>query len=153
MKIVHELPLNASVASLPKNAKVGDVRIDNSGPSTKVYKLVKFAKGTANLSGVAGDFACYLKSGIDTVPTVTLDVSDTNAVPAGVLVGTVTDGQYCWIQVGGLAVVNTLSSGSDGNACKAGGDKAVAVASAVTDAIAGQIIDASGKKILLACSL
>jgi predicted RecA/RadA family phage recombinase len=83
---------------------VGTFRTASDGTE---YRFIRFSDGTANLAATAGQLLYYT-----TVTTfdgvVTNDVSDTNVNRvAGVALAGMTDGQLGWIQVSGIATVNT----------------------------------------------
>jgi len=73
------------------------------------YRWVLFDAGTAGNSGAAGDLVVYLdKDPGSNSWEATLDFSDSAAsLPAGVLLTTVADGEYCWVQVTGYLTVNS----------------------------------------------
>jgi len=120
----------------------------------KTYKYVLYSEGTAALTGASGDFVSYHgDDGYDDVE-VTPDVSDGNGVGAGVLLATVSNGEYCWIQTEGAATLSTaLTAGADGNALTVvgAGDRTLDVSAAVTDHVCAVAVDASAKKVLLTC--
>lgn len=122
----------------------------------KVYKFVKFNNGSGDVAAVAGNMAYYLaETGAETF-TVTSDLSDSAYIGAGMFMSVPADGEYCWIQVSGPATLNTaLTAGADGNALTPVGstDGALDVSAAVTDAICAYAVDASEKKVILACPL
>lgn len=80
----------------------GDVYEVNSSTGIKRYKYVKYDNGTGNLSLSANDVVYYLNTGAWDGYTVTKDLSDTTAnMVAGVALGSISDGQYGWVQVAG----------------------------------------------------
>jgi hypothetical protein len=89
----------------------------------KTYRYVKFDNGTANLASAAAGVA-YWKSLVPTTSTytVTSDQSDASSVGsynavAGIFGGIVTDGYYCFIQVGGVATAKTTTATASGDHC------------------------------------
>jgi len=77
----------------------------------KVYRLVKFDNVTGNVASAAGG-AAHWKTRASFI--VTSDQTDAEAGVAGVaggFLGVVTDGNYCFVQIGGVQSVTT-----DGNA-------------------------------------
>lgn len=129
---------------------IGDRYVDNTG---KVYKFVQYDTGAGPVAAVAGNVAYYYgTTGSSTV--VTSDLSESVNVTAGVLMSAPADGEYCWIQTGGVATLTTaLTAGADGNALTAVGatDGTLDVSALVTDHIAAIALDASAKIVLLTC--
>lgn len=123
----------------------------------KQYKYVKFDNGAGNVASVAGNFAYYLAvSGVSAgeITTVTMDLSDSAGVGAGVFQAVIADGGYGWIQTKGPATLTTaLTAGADGNAMTAVGstDGTIDVSALVTDFICAVAIDASAKIVMLTC--
>lgn len=123
----------------------------------KRYKFVKFDNGAGNVAAVAGNFAYVLAvSGASAgeITTVTMDLSDSANVGAGVFTSVPADGEYCWIQTWGPATLTTaLTAGADGNALTAVGatDGTIDVSAAVTDHICAIAIDASAKLVFVTC--
>lgn len=78
---------------------------------SKCYRLVKFDNGAGNVASVAGNAAHWMDR---SAFKVTMDKSSgemaSNGIAGGFL-GVVTDGNYCFIQIGGLQTLKT-----DGNA-------------------------------------
>lgn len=117
----------------------------------KVYKYVKFNNGVGNVAAVAGNVAyLYAVSGASAGQTteVTMDLTDTQGIGAGVFQSVPADGEYCWLQIKGVATLTTaLTAGSDGNALTPVGstDGTLDVSAAVTDAICAYAIDADAK--------
>lgn len=134
--------------------KLGAVGQTSDG---KRYKYVKYDNGVANLAAVVGNFVYYLAvSGASAgeITTVTMDLSDSANVGAGVLQAILTDGYYGWIQTWGPATLTTaLTAGADGNAMTAAGatDGTIDVSAAVTDFICAVAVDASAKIVFLTC--
>jgi hypothetical protein len=133
---------------------VGTVYTAQAG---KKYKLVKFNNGAGNVAAVAGNFAYYYAvSGASAgeITEVTMDVTDSGGVGAGVFQSVPADGEYCWLQITGPATLTTaLTAGADGNALTAIGttDGTLDVSAAVTDFICAVAIDASAKIVMLCC--
>ena len=133
---------------------VGTVYRDYNG---KQYKYVEFNNGAGNVASVAGNVCYYYgvsgaSAGDTTV--VTMDVTDSIGVGAGVFQAVIADGGYGWIQTKGPATLTTaLTAGADGNALTAVGttDGTLDVSAAVTDAISAVAIDASAKIVMLTC--
>jgi len=138
--------------------KLGTVgRVDGSG---YLYKYVKFNNGAGNVAAVVGNFAYYYAvSGTSAgeYTEVTMDLTDTAGIGAGVFQSIIADGGYGWVQITGYAVLTTaLTAGADGNALTpvgAGADGTLDVSALVTDHICAIAIDASEKKVFLTCPL
>lgn len=129
--------------------QVGDHYFASGG---KIYKFVKFNNGAGNVAAVAGNVCYYYAvSGTSAGQTteVTMDVTDSGGIGAGVFQSVPADGEYCWIQIKGVATLTTaLSAGADGNALTAVGalaDGTLDVSGAVTDAVVAYAIDADAK--------
>lgn len=134
---------------------VGQVYTNYNG---KKYKLYKFNNGAGNVAAVAGNFAYILAvSGASAGETteVTMDLSDSAGVGAGVFQAVIADGSYGWFQVTGPATLTTaLTAGADGNALTPVGstDGTLDVSALVTDDICAIALDASAKIVMLRCA-
>ena len=123
----------------------------------KQYKYVKFNNGVGNVASVAGNVAYYYAvSGASAGETteVTMDVTDSGGVGAGVFQAVIADGGYGWLQTRGVATLTTaLTAGADGNALTAIGttDGTLDVSAAVTDFVCAVAIDATAKIVMLMC--
>jgi hypothetical protein len=123
----------------------------------KKYKYVLFNNGVGNVAAVAGNMAyVYAVSGASAgqITTVTMDLTDTQGIGAGMFMSVPADGEYCWIQISGPATLTTaLTAGADGNALTAVGstDGTLDVSALVTDFICAVAIDASAKIVFLTC--
>jgi hypothetical protein len=150
MAILLGADIDATYATLEdgKTPKLGDVFEGSGG---KWYKFVLFDNGAGNVAAVAGNVAYILAvSGASAgqTTTVTSDLSDSAGLGAGVFQSVPADGEYCWIQIKGVATLTTaLTAGADGNALTAVGatDGTLDVSALVTDAICAYAIDASAK--------
>lgn len=126
---------------------------ENNG---KTYRYYKFNNGQA-VAAVAGNFAYFhAASGASAgeVIEVTMDLSDSAGVGAGVFQAVLTDGYYGWFQTEGNCTLTTaLTAGADGNALTAVGatDGTVDVSALVTDHICAIAVDASAKIVMLTC--
>jgi len=132
-------------------------RVDGSGA---LYKYVKFNNGAGDVASVAGNFCYYYAvSGASAgqYTEVTMDLTDSSGIGAGVFQAVIADGGYGWIQVTGVATLNiALEAGADGNALTAVGattDGKIDVSALVTDYICAVAIDASAKIVMLTCPL
>jgi len=120
----------------------------------KIYKFVKFNNGAGNVAAVVGNVCYYYAvSGASAGQTteVTMDLTDSGGIGAGVFQSVPADGEYCWIQIKGPATITTaLTAGADGNALTAvgaGADGTLDVSAAVTDAVVAYAIDATAQLI------
>ena len=134
--------INATYAALDegKTPKVGDVY---DGADGKSYKFVEFTQGA--VAAVSGNVTGYVS---ESTTAVTADVSTTDRVGAGVLMSAPADGEYCWIQIKGVATLTTaLTAGVDGNALTlvGAGDSTLDVSGLVTDHVCAVAVDASAK--------
>lgn len=130
---------------------IGAVVVNAStGYSLKRYKYVQYNAGAGTIAAVAGRVAGYyapagVSAGSDTV--VTMDISDTALLGAGVLAAVIPSGGYGWVQLTGKATLTVaLASGADGNALAflgAADTGTLTVAAAVTNAVVAFAIDAS----------
>ena len=133
---------------------IGVIRFEGA----KVYKWVSYNKGTDSVTAVIGNAVYYHGDNavvIDSAADVTMDLTDSDGLCAGILQSIIADGEFGWIQIKGVAVMNiAFKAGADGNAMTAVGaatDGELDVAALVTDAYAGYAIDVSAKIILLDC--
>lgn len=121
------------------------------------YKYVQFNNGAGNVASVAGNFAYYYAvSGASAgqVDIVTMDITDSGGIGAGVFQAVIEDGGYGWVQISGVATLTTaLTAGADGNALTAVGatDGTLDVSALVTDFICAVAVDASAKIVMLCC--
>jgi len=123
----------------------------------KLYKYVQYEAATAAVAGVAGEVAYYatVAVGDATATIVTSDLSDSNAVGAGVLQAALTDGTFGWVQVAGVATLTiALTAGVDGDALTptGAGDGTLDVnsATAANTDVCARAVDASANIILCA---
>lgn len=128
---------------------IGAIRFEGA----KIYKWVKYDTGTGAVAAVAGNVCYYAgdDSYTATLSEVTSDLSDSAGIGAGVLQSAPLDGEFCWIQIKGVATITpALTAGADGNALTAVGatDGTLDVAALVTDHICAIALDASAKIIL-----
>ena len=131
---------------------VGQKGMDAAG---NTFKYVQYDTGAGSVAAVSGQVAYYYApSGASTgaVNVVTSDLSDSNEVGAGVLQSAPTDGQYCWVQIGGTATLTiALTAGADGDPLTptGAGDGTLDVTAAATSPVCAFAIDASAK--IIAC--
>jgi hypothetical protein len=131
---------------------VGQKGMDSAG---NTFKYVQYDTGAGSVAAVSGQVAYYYApsgTSAGAVNVVTSDLSDSANLGAGVLQSAPTDGQYCWIQIGGTATLSiALTAGADGQALTPVGssDGKLDLSNAVTDPICAFAIDASAK--IIAC--
>ena len=125
--------------------QLGAIIDDTSG--TRLYKYLQYDTGSAGTAAVAGEVAYYYTLDGYKLFKVTSDLSDSIEIGAGVIQAVMTDGQYGWFQVTGVATLTiALTAGADGDPLTPSGsaDGTLDVSGAVTDnvcAIAGDISD------------
>ena len=126
----------------------------------KAYRYVQFNNGVGNVAAVAGNFAyVYAVSGASAGQTtiVTMDLTDTAGVGAGVFQAVLTDLYYGWVQISGYATLTTaLTAGADGNNLTPIGATDGTLDVVANDAASGYLshvcaiaVDASAKIVLL----
>jgi len=131
---------------------VGQKGMDAAG---NTFKYVQYDTGAGSVAAVSGQVAYYYApsgASAGAVNVVTSDLSDSANLGAGVLQSAPTDGQYCWIQIGGTATLSiALTAGADGQALTPVGssDGKLDLSNAVTDPVCAFAIDASAK--VIAC--
>jgi len=131
---------------------VGQKGMDAAG---NTFKYVQYDTGAGSVAAVSGQVSYYYApsgTSAGAVNVVTSDLSDSANLGAGVLQSAPTDGQYCWIQIGGTATLSiALTAGADGQALTPVGssDGKLDLSNAVTDPICAFAIDASAK--IIAC--
>tara|TARA_R100001440_G_scaffold26308_2_gene42827 strand:+ start:4574 stop:5038 length:465 start_codon:yes stop_codon:yes gene_type:complete len=132
--------------------QVGQKGMDSAG---NTFKYVQYDTGAGSVAAVSGYVAYYYApsgASAGAVNVVTSDLSDSNEVGAGVLQSAPTDGQYCWIQIGGTATLTiALTAGADGDPLTptGAGDGTLDVTAAATSPVCAFAIDASAK--IIAC--
>lgn len=142
-----------SGAESGKAPGIGDIYVSNDN---KTYRFVKYNSGAGAIAAVAGNVVgFYAPGGTSTGVTneVTSDVSDTAANGAGVLVGAPGNGEYGWIQVKGVATLNTaLVSGASGQALvlSVTTDGTLKVCAAVTETVCAYSILSASKIVMCA---
>lgn len=120
----------------------------------KMYKYMQYEEGTAAVQGEADEVAYYVADTGYEANQVTSDLSDSSEVCAGKLPAVMTDGQYGWFQIKGVATLAlALTAGADGDPLTPTGssDGTLDVAALATDVICGHAIDASAKVVYLDC--
>lgn len=130
---------------------LGAIGQNSDSAGTLKYKYVQYDTGAGAVAAAVGQVAYYyLASGYND-NKVTSDLSDSVNVGAGVLGSAPTDGQFCWIQIGGPATLSiALAAGADGNALTAVGatDGTLDVSAAVTDHVCAIATDISAQEIV-----
>lgn len=117
----------------------------------KVYKYVQYITGAGSVAAASGNVAYYDAESGYTNHKVTSDLSDSDEIGAGVLQGAPADQEYCWIQIKGLATLNTsLTAGSDGDPLTPTGasDGTLDVTTAATDHRCAIAEDASNDEVI-----
>ena len=131
---------------------VGQKGMDAAG---NTFKYVQYDTGAGSVAAVSGQVAYYYApsgTSAGAVNVVTSDLSDSAELGAGVLQSAPTDGQYCWIQIGGTATLTiALTAGADGDPLTptGAGDGTLDVTAAATSPVCAFAIDASAK--IIAC--
>ncbi|MCA0000956.1 MULTISPECIES: hypothetical protein [unclassified Mesorhizobium] len=132
---------------------IGDVYVSHDN---KTYRFVQYNGGAGAIAAVAGNVTyLYAPAGVSTGAStvVTSDLSDSAELGAGVLQAAPASGDYCWIQVKGVATLNTaLTAGADGDPLTPSGstDGTLDTVAAATDAVCAYAIDASAKIVMCA---
>ena len=132
---------------------VGQKGMDAAG---NTFKYVQYDTGAGSIAAVSGQVAYYYApsgASAGAVNVVTSDLSDSAEIGAGVLQSAPTDGQYCWIQIGGTATLSiALTAGVDGDPLTptGAGDGTLDVTAAATSPVCAYAIDASAK--IIACA-
>lgn len=128
---------------------LGSIFCDEDG---KKYKYIQYSEEAAAVDGVLGEVAYYVAA--DTTGyTVTSDLSASDEVGAGVLQANISDNEYGWVQVTGVATLSiALTAATDGAPYTPTGasDGTLDVATAATDAICAFGLDTSANIILCA---
>ena len=125
---------------------LGQKGIDVSG---NTFKYVQYDTGAGSVAAVSGQVAYYYApsgASAGAVNVVTSDLSDSNEVGGGVLQSAPTDGQYCWVQIGGTATLSiALTAGADGDPLTptGAGDGTLDVTAAATSPVCAFAIDLS----------
>lgn len=118
----------------------------------KKYKYIQYSEEAAAVDGVASEVAYYVAA--DTTGyTVTSDLSASDEVGAGVLQAALSDGEYGWVQVTGVATLAlALTAGADGDPLTPTGsaDGTLDVSALVTDSICAHALDISAKIVMCA---
>jgi hypothetical protein len=137
--------------------KPGQLAFNSTSTGTKGYKYVLFNNGVGNVAAVSGNVAYYYAvSGASAgqYTEVTMDLTDSQEIGAGVFQSVPADGEYCWIQITGVATLTTaLTAGADGDPLTptgAGADGTLDVTADATSPIGAYAIDASAKIVLCA---
>jgi hypothetical protein len=120
------------------------------------YKYVQYDTGAGSVAAVSGQVAYYYApsaASAGAVNVVTSDLSDSAELGAGVLQSAPTDGQYCWVQIGGTTTLSiALTAGADGDPLTPTGatDGTLdVVGTSNTEPVCAFAIDASAK--IIAC--
>jgi hypothetical protein len=152
---MYAIGIDVTLTDTVPRFKPGTVAANITSGGLKKYKYIKYNNGQA-VTAVAGNVVYYhAASGASAGETteVTMDLSDSAGVGAGVLQAVIADGSYGWVQITGPATLTTaLTAGADGNALTPVGstDGTLDVSALVTDHICAIALDASAK-IVLCC--
>lgn len=129
-----------------------DVGTVGQADDGKRYKYIVYSEEAAATAGVAGEVAYYVAA--DTTGyTVTSDLSASDEVGAGVLQAALSDGQYGWVQVTGVATLSIeLTAENDGAPYTPTGsaDGSLDVTAAFTDSVCAYGLDTSANIIMCA---
>jgi hypothetical protein len=132
---------------------LGQKGVDVSG---NTFKYVQYDTGAGSVAAVSGQVAYYYApsaASAGAVNVVTSDLSDSAELGAGVLQSAPTDGQYCWVQIGGTTTLSiALTAGADGDPLTPTGatDGTLdVVGTSNTEPVCAFAIDASAK--IIAC--
>ncbi len=132
---------------------VGQKGMDAAG---NTFKYVQYDTGAGSVAAVSGQVAYYYApsaASAGAVNVVTSDLSDSAELGAGVLQSAPTDGQYCWVQIGGTTTLTiALTAGADGDPLTptgAGDGTLDVVGTSNTEPVCAFAIDASAK--IIAC--
>jgi hypothetical protein len=121
------------------------------GAGNKAYKFVQYKEGAAATDGVAGEVAYYYTLDGYKLNQVTSDLSDSIEIGAGVLQSNVSENEYCWVQIKGMATLTiALTAGADGDPLTPTGsaDGTLDVSAAVTDNVCAYAGDISDQEII-----
>lgn len=133
---------------------IGDIYVTHDN---KTYRFGRYLGGAGAIAAVAGNMAyIYAPGGVSTgvFNDFTSDLSDSAEIGAGMLCAAIPSGDYGWIQVKGLATLNTaLTAGGDGDPLTPTGstDGTLDVVAAFTDPVCAYAVDASAKIVVLNC--
>ena len=143
-----------TVATSAPAFTLGTIAMDHS--ANKIYKYIKFNEGAGAIAGVA-DRVCYYHPPGATPDdsyaehTVTMDLSDSDEIGAGVLQAAMSNGDYGWIQIKGPATLGlSLTAGADGDPLTPTGstDGTLDVSALHTDHKCAWAIDVSANSIM-----
>lgn len=128
-----------------KGDQPGDIRWENN----KCYKCVIFDNGTGSVAAVVGKACYYVAATGHNEHTVTMDVTDSGGLGAGIFLSIPADAERCWIQIKGPATgVSGLlnAAANDGlaiTAVDAAADGELTVCNADSEPIVGSVVDES----------
>ena len=133
---------------------IGVIRFEGS----RVFKWCKYNKGTGSVAAVANETVVYHGDDavvLDSACEVTMDLTDGNDICAGMLMAVIADGEFGWVQIKGIAILNSaLTAGTDGDQLTTvgatDGTLDVVVTGAITQ-IAALAMDVSAKEVFLDC--
>ena len=135
-----------------KADKAGDVRWEGN----KCYKCVQYDSGAGAIAAIVGRMAAYYLDAGYQNNQVTLDTSDGREIGAGLLMSAPLDGQFCWVQIKGLATITVaLVAGAAGDPLTLTGATAdngsLDLTAAVTDHVCAYAVVPATPTIILDC--
>lgn len=158
-KAVFETAL-ADTWDATEGAKIGDKPGDLRWEGNKCYKCVIFNNGAGDVAAIAGMAAYYYAvSGAAAATTghlnhtVTMDLTDTHELGAGIFQSVPADAERCWVQIKGPATgtATLITAGADGDPLTVTGaanDGELDVVAADTSPICAFIDDATAEQII-----
>lgn len=129
----------------------GTIGMNQTSTGAKKFKYISYSEEAAAVDGVAGEVAYYVAETGYAAHDVTSDLTASDEVGAGVLGAIMSDGEFGWIQISGLATLTiALSDTGDGNPLTPTGsaDGSLDVSAAVTDHVCAVSGDGSAGIIL-----
>lgn len=121
------------------------------GHDGKIYKYVTYSEEAAATDGVAGEACYYVAATGYANSDVTSDLSASDEVGAGILQATMSDNEFGWVQIKGLATLSiAFTAGADGDVMTptGAGDGTLDVTAAATSVPCGVAGDASANQLL-----
>ena len=146
---MYQLGIDETLVSSTCDFKLGQLGMNDG--SNAVYKWVQYDTGSGSVAAASGNVCYYYTLNVYKNNQVTSDISDSVEIGAGVLKSAPTDGQYCWIQIKGVATLTTaLTAGADGDPLTPTGssDGTLDVSAGVTDNVCAIAGDISAKEVV-----
>ena len=138
------------VSTDQKEAVLGAIRQEGRN----WYKYVKYEAGAGAVAGIDGGVTYYDTTAGYVNSLVTMDLSDSIEVGAGVLTSARADAEYGWIQIKGEAAIETdLTGGAVGDPLTPTGatDGTLDVTAAATSAVCAYAVDVTAGAQIIAC--